>query len=241
MSEPNISYGAEEYAESKQLPFRTEVEKHTIFQLAGDVRGLRVLDAGCGDGIYSRELVSRGASHVLGVDGSQDFIDLAIKKSKGISELEFTCSLIQDFSGKGDMDLVIGSYILSYPKSLIEAIQYTKAIASHLKKGGRFVGFNNNPRDIFTGVKFKEYGCEKEMHGPVEGSKVIYRVSGMQSPITNYYLNEISYIRAFREAGFSDFKFEAVQLNPSERQNNYPHWRNFFKNEPPFIAMVAVK
>lgn len=42
------------------------------------------------------------------------------------------------------MDAVVGSYILSYPKNLEEAASYCKAIASHLKKEGIFVGFNNN-------------------------------------------------------------------------------------------------
>lgn len=47
-----------------------------LFELAGDVRGLRVLDLACGQGRISRELARRGAS-VVGVDISTRLLDKA--------------------------------------------------------------------------------------------------------------------------------------------------------------------
>ena len=77
------------------------------------------------------------------------------------------------------------------------------------------------------------------MHGAVEGSQVIYRVSGMNNPIINFYLKPKSYEEAFRQAGFSEFSWQRVLLNPEEQDN--PYWKEFFRNEPPFVAMVARK
>src|SRR5215210_462191 len=49
--------------------YRNVVLFPLTFRMLGDVRGRRVLDLGCGEGAYSRELVRRGAA-VVAVDGS---------------------------------------------------------------------------------------------------------------------------------------------------------------------------
>jgi len=97
-------------------------------------------------------LIDRGAEYVIGVDCSEDFVELAKKKSKDYEgNIEYHLSFIQDFAGKGDCDLVVGSFILSYPRNLEEAVAYCKSISSHLKPNGRYIGFNNNPFEIFGG------------------------------------------------------------------------------------------
>ena len=131
MVKKNITYGAQEYARTKQtLPFRTDVEKFTIVSLVGDVTGKKILDAGCGDGVYARELIRRGAAHVIGVDGAEDFVALAKQTNEGFEgRVEYHHAFIQDFPGTADRDIVVGSYILSYPKDLVEATAYCRAMA----------------------------------------------------------------------------------------------------------------
>ena len=85
------------------------------------------------------------------------------------------------------MDLVVGSYVLSYPKTKEEAIAYCRAIASWLKPKGKFIGFNNNPYNVFTGERYGKYGFRKVMTGDTAGGEVVYWVDGMDNPITNYY------------------------------------------------------
>ena len=46
---------AERYRESKWLPFRHYIERHTIAALLGDLRDRAVLDLACDEGIYARE------------------------------------------------------------------------------------------------------------------------------------------------------------------------------------------
>jgi len=174
----------------------------------------------------------------VGIDCAADFIEMAVRKNKGYeSKIDYLLSPIQDLKGSGDKDLVVGSYVLSYPKSFDEAVAYCKAIASWLKPGGKFVGFNNNPYDIFSGERYEKYGFRKVMTGDKEGAEVVYWVEGMTNPIINYYLSPETYERAFEKAGFSTFGWNMVMLEPAEQNN--PYWDEFFTDESPFIAMIA--
>jgi ubiquinone/menaquinone biosynthesis C-methylase UbiE len=51
-----------------------------LFALLGNVAGKRILDLGCGEGAYARELARRGA-HVIGVDGSERLVKVAIERA----------------------------------------------------------------------------------------------------------------------------------------------------------------
>ena len=57
-----------------------------MLALAGDVAGLRVLDAGCGPGLYAEELIRAGA-HVMGCDESPALVSRALKRTAGAADL----------------------------------------------------------------------------------------------------------------------------------------------------------
>jgi len=52
-----------------------------MLAMLGDVAGKCVLDLGCGEGGYARELTRRGAS-VTGVDGSERMIEVARQRAR---------------------------------------------------------------------------------------------------------------------------------------------------------------
>src|SRR5216684_2625374 len=52
-----------------------------VLAMVGDVAGKTVLDLGCGEGGYARELVRRGA-RVTGVDGSERLIEVARQRTR---------------------------------------------------------------------------------------------------------------------------------------------------------------
>ncbi len=128
---------------------------------------------------------------------------------------------------------------MSYPRTFDEAVSYCEAMSSHLKEGGRFVGFGNNPFDNVPGMRdLSLYGLKKETQGDAEGSRVLYFLPGMTDPIVNILLKPETYQRAFARAGFKKFRWVQVQLSPSKE---IPDWAPFFNPNPPFIAIEAVK
>lgn len=81
-----------------------------LWDFAGDVRDLDVLDAGCGTGYLSRQLNARGA-RVVGVDLSENMVSIAKESSP---ELDLRVDSVSALTSVDDsqFDLVIANYVL---------------------------------------------------------------------------------------------------------------------------------
>lgn len=71
------------YVDRKDDLPREYLIKPTLYKMLGDVTGLKILDAGCGEGDYCRELSKKGAK-VSGLDISPRLISEAKRKKQGI-------------------------------------------------------------------------------------------------------------------------------------------------------------
>lgn len=96
-------------------------------QMLGEVRARRVLDLGCGEGGYSRELARRGAQ-VVGVDGSARLVQVARERAaaEGLA-VDYRCANAKALEGiaLASFDLVLASMSLmdveDYPGAVREA------------------------------------------------------------------------------------------------------------------------
>lgn len=235
---------ASPYRDSKALPFRQHIERHTLFEALPDLRGLSVLDLACGEGFYTRILKRAGARHVLGVDISGEMIRLAEEQEREDPlGCRYRCCDVVDFQPEGPVDLVVAMYLLNYAGSAEKLLRFLRVCHGALHPGGRIVGFNDNvlapPRGT---VSWEAHGIVKT--GPAtlrEGAPIRYRFrnpDGTEFEFNNYFLSPETYAAAFREAGFPDFRWLGVSLAPAERGN--PFWDDFLKN-PPVIAYTATK
>ncbi len=73
---PYDRMGEEFLAHAEDGAYNAHYDRPAVLELLGDVAGLRVLDAGCGPGLYAEELLSRGAE-VIGFDASAAMVELA--------------------------------------------------------------------------------------------------------------------------------------------------------------------
>ena len=114
--------------------YRNALLMPMALEILGDVRGLRLLDLGCGEGGYTRELAKRGAS-VVGIDGSPRLIEVA--KERG-PNLRYLCAKANDLMGvdAAGFDVVLAAM------SLMDVDDYEGAIreiARVLRPGGKLV------------------------------------------------------------------------------------------------------
>lgn len=95
-------------------------------RLLGDVAGRLVLDLGCGEGGYSRELARRGAQ-VIGIDGSAHLVEVArVRAREAGLDITFTRLNASALERLGDrsFDLVLAAMVLmdveDYPAAVGE-------------------------------------------------------------------------------------------------------------------------
>jgi ubiquinone/menaquinone biosynthesis C-methylase UbiE len=132
--------GPEEYADWRKsvLGEVTErIEQKAMFDLAGDLRGKRVLDVGCGDGSYSILAARRGA-HVVGVDRSLGMLESAQRRASACGVCVQWCQASAESLPfpSGSFDVVMAVTLLCFGKEPLLAAQEASRV---LRLGGSLV------------------------------------------------------------------------------------------------------
>ncbi|WP_299440882.1 class I SAM-dependent methyltransferase [uncultured Phycicoccus sp.] len=127
---------AEAYsAENESNLFNRYYERPAMLRLAGDVAGLRVLDAGCGSGPLSEALQARGAV-VTGFDRSVAMVDLA-RRRLGADARVCVADLAEPLPYEDDeFDVVTASLVLHYLEDWTGPLAELRRV---LKPGGRLI------------------------------------------------------------------------------------------------------
>jgi len=113
--------------------YRNDFLMPLTLRMLGDVRGRDILDLGCGDGGYAREL-ARGGAAVVGVDGSERLIELARQRALAANlDLKFVCANASHMSeiSSNAFDLVLASMSLMDVEDYVGAIAETRRVLQH--------------------------------------------------------------------------------------------------------------
>jgi ubiquinone/menaquinone biosynthesis C-methylase UbiE len=103
-----------------------------------EARPHRVLDAGCGDGVFARAVA---APEVIGVDSAPAMVERA--RSRGVDAREGDIQALP--FGDGEFDVVVCNWTLYHLQDLDRGLA---EIARVLRPGGRFVGIYNRERHM---------------------------------------------------------------------------------------------
>jgi SAM-dependent methyltransferase len=112
------------------------LERPIINEMVGEVQGLDVLDLGCGDGLYGRELLAAGSSSYTGLESARSMVEMANQNLQGTSA-EIIHSKIEDWSFPVErFDLIVSRLALHYVADLETTL---RRVHHALRPGGRLV------------------------------------------------------------------------------------------------------
>jgi len=144
---------AEHWAEIVDAPERTEALWPTLDRMLPDLDGARVLDAGCGAGVYAEVLDERGAD-VVGVDVSDEMLREARARVPDATFVEADLSQSLDVLEPASVDVVLCQHVFSHLPDLTTPLA---EFARVLVDGGHLVVSTHNPVRDYVVVRDGEY------------------------------------------------------------------------------------
>ncbi|WP_436929509.1 class I SAM-dependent methyltransferase [Halosimplex halobium] len=153
---------ADDWSDYAEVPWRGQVLWPTLTDLLPDLDGLRVLDAGCGDGYHAARLAGRGAD-VLGVDASEAMVDRA--RERYGDRADFRRGDLSDGLDCLDddgVDLVLCQHVLSHVPDL-ESV--AAEFARLLRPGGTVVLSTHHPFHEYLVVRDGSYPDTRAIDG----------------------------------------------------------------------------
>ncbi len=97
-----------------------------------DCRGKRILDIGCGDGTYTEEFITRGASFVLGIDPVENAISRANEKYSQHANMRFECVDAGALPAEERFDIVVLRGVLHHMDDMKEGIRIACALGREI-------------------------------------------------------------------------------------------------------------
>ena len=179
-----------------------------LLEIAGDVSGKRVLDAGCGEGHVARLFASHGAE-VVAVDISPRLLDLARSlEAQDPHEIEFIeADLAKGLPcHRGAFDLATANMMLDDCEDLAGVLG---AITDTLKPTGRLLLSLNNPYAIITRGKVDDYFAS----GPLTQT---FGTERAEFEVPFHYRTFEEWVTAFRQAGLLLRSLVDVRPDPSD-------------------------
>ncbi len=189
--------------ERSQFNFSRDVVIPPLLDLVGNIAGLTVLDAGCGEGVVSRLLAERGAQ-VTGVDVATRLVEIARERDKSGS-IRYLChDLSQPLPTYQDyFDLVVSNFVLN---DVPDYQGFIATLAALLKSGGRIVVSMNNPYSAVMREKVENYFDS--------GSRALYSMAQRGIAVYYYHRTMEEYITAFAKQGLLLRRLIDVRMSP---------------------------
>ena len=246
MAKQNI-FDNEIFFENYQKLREREVNANNLFEiperlkLMPDLKGLRILDLGCGAGDECREYIEMGASEVVGVDISEKMLEVAREKNSDPA-ITYLCMPMEDIGKiEGGFDLVVSSLALHYVEDFEGVV---KNVYRLLSDGGIFLFSQEHPLSTcYEGTEDRWTRDEtgRKIHANianycVEGRKdSTWFVEGIQ----RYHRMFSTIVNTLADNGFRILKM-AEPYPTEELVEKYPEYYDLY-HKPDFLFVKAQK
>ncbi|MBN1550132.1 class I SAM-dependent methyltransferase [bacterium] len=179
---------------------RTGLLDAPMLRACGDVKGLSVLDCGCGEGRFCRLLAERGAAYVLGLDLCDPMITAARQLQSNTDEYRVADVQNLSFLSNRTFDLAV-SYLNQC--DLPDFMANNREVFRILKPDGRFIIANLHPMRSAVGYWLKTENGEKRhviLDRYFDESERHWKMMNIE--FTNFHRSLATYLRGFLNAGF---------------------------------------
>jgi 2-polyprenyl-3-methyl-5-hydroxy-6-metoxy-1,4-benzoquinol methylase len=229
---------AVQYAQSQQranangFSWNHDLVIPNLLHVAGDVAGLTVLDAGCGDGIVARYLAERGAT-VVGIDSSTQLIGLAQAQNEQRIRYEVH-DLTQPVPHYAQaFERVVSNLVLN---DVADYQGFATTLGTLTKPDGRLILSMTNPYSAVMREKVYSYF--------EAGTAVPYAWGGGQ--VYHFHRTMQDYLTAFRHAGFllnglTDVQMTAAMVAQLPPTNQELPWFAMYHRFPFFVILEFLK
>lgn len=162
-------------------PHNAYYERPAILSLLPDVKGKRVLDAGCGPGVYTEWLVNSGAE-VVAFDANEKMVKLARQRLQGKAKIvQANLEHPLDFLAYCSFDIVISPLVMDYVKDWGIVFREFQRV---LREGGCLVFSIEHPQAKFDAHRASSNYFEVELvEYEWKGFGVAVRVPSYRRPL----------------------------------------------------------
>jgi SAM-dependent methyltransferase len=223
-----LAQGFAERIETK--PHNAYYERPATLALLGDVRGLRVLDAGCGPGAYTARLLDQGAS-VVALDVSPAMVDYARVRAAGRAEVHVAdLAAPLDFLTDHSFDVVLSPLTLEYVRDWRATLAEFHRV---LAPGGRVVVSVTHPQ-------FDVQYYQSTRYFDVERVSAEWSGFGTKVRVPSYRRSLAETLNPFFDAGFVITR--VVEPRPTEefKRADPRHYAELMA-QPAFLCIEAVR
>ncbi|GLS35077.1 methyltransferase [Mesorhizobium tianshanense] len=223
------TFAAAYQANNENNAWNAYYERPAILSLAGDVAGLRVLDAGCGGGAHAAELLDGGAI-LTGVDASAGLLEIAQRRLEGRAQF-----LVADLNEPlpfedSTFDLILASLVMHYlPDWSVPLTEFNRL----LPQGGRLVFSTHHPfmDHLLAGHEnyFETYSFSET-----------WQLGGKAMTMRFWHRPLHVMLDALKSAGFQIDVLSEPQPDP-RASSLFPEAYHSLKTKPRFVFFSAMK
>ncbi|MFC1742048.1 class I SAM-dependent methyltransferase [Nanoarchaeota archaeon] len=165
----------------------------------GDIHGKDVLDAGCGDGFFTRWLRSRGA-HAIGIDLSSDSIS---KDCENDPEGEYHVMDVKKITLGDKFDWVLSLYVLLSFNSREDVKKAIKSMGDRLKPDGRLIIATTHPAfdDYNANMCSLTRSYPEKYRYTKSGTPMTFKSKDGRLEFTDYHWMIEDYVNCIMQAG----------------------------------------